>query len=197
MLDADVLSQSILSTVRKNIKEQYSDAKDMPFQESLAKAVATGIVSTIKKYALVSGGAGNTVAGIGSGIKVPSPDFAATTASSFMARKVGSKGPAMDLIMKGVLIPACAHLSNAVITSISGFGGQGTKISGWTEDQLTKEIMDSFVSDVRKNLQNSKSGMFLIQGISNGFTVVVQSTAVPGAVPVGSTPAGPLIAKVT
>ena len=192
-MQPDILTEITTATFRSKMKEVSSDAKPTEAQEMIAKAVVIGTCNALKQTRISSIVTFPTktpnINGIG--LKMNSKIMISAGVKK-MQNLLGSKGgKALTKLMEAFMEPMADHFGKFVeVQAILAFGGQGLPPTNMTTDIIEASIIKELPVDKAKQILSSKSGKFLItsiaEGISKGMIV-----AIPGAVPVGSTPPPP------
>lgn len=180
----------MLTLFRANMQALSPGANPTEFQQSLTTATAKGLIEVLSKTGIVGSSPAPVVAGIGFGLVVQ-PDVMQKAAEAYMlAQTGGSKGIALDLILKSMMVPIAEHLASSVeIISQTGFGGQGLPPQ-IPDSVISASIIKELPAETVSNITRSKQGRNLIDAIAIGLSVGLQ-TSVPGLVPFGTVPPPP------
>jgi len=188
-LSDKTLSDNMLIMIRLNMMKISPKAVPQEFQEDMTKAISQATITAMKTLAVTSGG-GNVVIGTGSGLTVKDSIMTETAVNMMLGFTGGSSGAAMRPFMEAIMESIKQHLSLAVITSVSGFGGQGGPPVGVTPAVLEQLIMSFLPSNVVTGMTSSPQGLFFVKSIAEGISIGI-STGIPGFVPMGSVPPSP------
>jgi hypothetical protein len=177
-LNADILKQDILLTLRKNIRAKYKKAKPMPFQEIMAEAIAKGIIDSVKSGSAMGLLPTKMVAPpIVYGIKGISGDLCRETAKLFYRQQIGSVGETIDIILDSIFGPLLTHLEKFVeIVPVSGFGGPLPKILNITAEVTYRNILDNLPAKSRSQIEKSRAGGLLFKAVAEGFAKQITAT---------------------
>lgn len=192
-LEANILADLIAKSIPLEVKKRFPDAKPQPFQVELATACAKGFVMTLKSSGLAFGGAGLSAIAPGFGITGITVDGMVAAGMSEM----GSSGVGMEPMLRGVYTPVITYLKQAQISSISGFGGQATGITGVSKTLVAANILAAFGSETQKGLTSSSSGEKFLNAIAAGFADEITKKGIPGFIPMAGITPGPIIGKIS
>jgi hypothetical protein len=189
------IADQIATRIAANIRGKNPTAVVTPFQADIASACANGFVNALTQLAIGVGGVGPPAAGPGQGISNVRSDTMVLAGRAYMVQNAGSEGSALADLLDGIYSPMVDALSQVMVTSVSGFGGQCTSITGITIGAVAQLILAAFPADARSKLLNSSAGKILIEAIANGFATQISSSGIPGPIPVGTGTPGPTVAK--
>lgn len=193
----DILSKTMLSAMRKEMKKISSEAKEMPFQEIYTKAVSKGVIETLKKLKSKGAGKGTLIGRKGKGIKMKPMPMIEKAKKTFMDSTGGSSGPAMEPIIKSIIESIVNHFAKYVeIQSTSGNGGNPPPPVGGTAKVIYNLIIKSMPPDLSKSMASCKTKGGLTKAISEGLALGL-TTGVPGTIPFSppsSGSPGPIVA---
>lgn len=199
-MDDKALTKDILNTFRSNMKKLHPQAEPREFQEKLSKAVAKGTINVIKASKVKALSPAPTLVGkTGQGLVVDKFIMKNAAILAMLGFIGGTEGIALDKMMESMLFPISTHLAkNVVVTSTTGFGGQGGAPIGATAKVFEAAILKELPADIRQKMLLSKQGIYLVRSISIGLSTGV-AVGIPGLVPFGSTPpaAGVMIATLS
>lgn len=189
MMQPTVLAQDMLTLLRSNMTALNPGAKPTQFQQDITKATAKGLIEVLRKTGIVGISPAPVAVGNGIGLIVQ-PDIMQQAAEQYMLTQTGgSKGIALDLILKSMMIPIAKHLAEAVEIISQNFGGQGllTKIA---DSVISASIISKLPTETKSNMSRSKQGSNLIDAIAFGLSTGLE-VSIPGLVPFGTVPPPP------
>lgn len=198
-LNETVFSNLIAHNLLINFKKKLPEAKKTPFQQELSGALSGGFLFALTQQVTVVGVGSGPVAGTGTGILGINPNRASDLASARFAQIAGfsPKGVFKELC-HAVFLATEQHLSQATIMSVSGFGGQPTKMLNLNEDIVYMQVINKLSEQTQSNLLKSKYGTAVIKSLTHAFVAemnFVTFMPIPFLPP--SVPPGPLIAKIS
>lgn len=196
MMQPSVLAKNMLDLFRANMQLLSPGAKPTEFQQSLTTATAKGLIEVLSKTGIVGISPAPVAVGNGFGLLVQ-PDIMQKAAEQYMLIQTGgSKGVALDLILKSMMVPIAKHLADSVeVISQTGFGGQGLPLQV-SDDVISASIIKELPAKTVSNITRSKQGRNLIDAIAVGLSIGLQ-TSVPGFVPIGTVPPPPGLMQAT
>lgn len=185
-MSVNKMSDEILTLVRANMKKVNSDAREMPFQETYSKAVATGVIKTIKKAKTTGSGGGASGVGIG---LILDPDLMLDAAKLYALSKFPG-GSATEPFLEAFFVAISTHLAaNTFVVSVNGKGGQGGPPVGTSPELFKKNILSSFPKEAQKNIKRAPAGEDMLMAICTGLDTGMKA-GIPGAIPASGDSAG-------
>lgn len=191
---AESAATLMTASILEEIKKVLPDAQATPFQQSLCKAVAGGVIKVMKSQAKGIGAAGPPAAGPGTGITGIDADRMTKYGMKKFQEKVGSTGQATEPMLTAVFKGLAKVMSQATVSSVSGFGGPVLSVVNLIDSQVSDAIFKEFPQDTQDGMSKSKFGKSLLDAIAYGF-VQEMSTVAKATIPVGSGSPGPVVAS--
>jgi len=165
------MANSIVSSIRANMKTFHPDAQPREFQTDLSNAIAAAVIGQLKKAKTIGSSPGLLATGApGKGIKVSS-DLMAQTAITSMRGFLGTRGGiALEKYMTAIMVPVASHLGADVeVYSINGYGGQPIPPIGVSAATIEPDIMKNLPPRTQQYIRDSKHGKYFLKSIANGL----------------------------
>jgi len=203
-LQIDKLTNLILINTQAAIKTAYPTAVPTDMQLKIAKAIAGGFIQIMITKAIGKtddGVINNPMVGPSIGMTGIDVDFAIKSVVAYMTSQIPSykETKINKLMLKAIFNSVKIYFAVITNSSISGFGGQITQITGWSPQDLYLLIYQNMEGDLKVHHPNSKYGKIYFTALATGFTDVIQKKAKPTMIPSAPVPpafpVGPLIAK--
>lgn len=191
MMSDSKFAKEMLDFLRIQMKSVNPQAVPTEFQEYLTSAISKALVEILSATGVVGIAPAPVAVGQNGIGLIVQPDIMEKTAlTKMLVQTGGRKGPALDLILKAVMVTTAKHLAEAVeVIPQNGFGGQA--LPPQIEDSvISSNIISKLPTKFQQSISQSKHGADLIKAIAFGFAAGLK-TSVPGFVPVGSTPPPP------
>lgn len=195
--DDKKLEKDITKRLQDNMKKINPLAKPVDFQEQIAKAIAKALTNHFKISRIRGISPAPMSTGIGNGITVNAKIMVSNAVLLMMGFTGGKEGIATKAFFDAIMTPIEKHMKKAIITSESGFGGQGGPLSDITMASLAPLILAQLPPNIQASMATSPQGLFFINALAGGISAGM-AQAIPALVPVGSVPPPPglLIGKI-
>lgn len=189
------LDKKVLKSLRAFIKSISVEATPQEFQSYLSKAVAYGIIKSVKRAKGV-GTTGSSATGPSIGIKGLKPLNMVSAAKKVFLSKNGTVGVALIPILTAIFSEVATHMKIVKIESISGYGGSINKITNISKEIVLKNILKELPPQIKAPIMKSAAGKILFEAVASGFATDLLKSGKPSPIPTsGGDSTGPTIAR--